>query len=41
MRDHGQVGAGVASGSIKRDDRTIFMHTGGLPGLFGHPDFRP
>ena len=31
--------ARVAGGSIKRDDRTVFMHTGGLPGLFGHPDF--
>jgi L-cysteate sulfo-lyase len=30
--------ARVAGGSIKRDDRTVFMHTGGLPGLFGHPD---
>ena len=33
--------AQVASGAIKHADRTIFMHTGGLPGLFGHPDFRP
>ena len=32
--------ARVAAGDIKRDDRTVFMHTGGLPGLFGHPDFR-
>jgi L-cysteate sulfo-lyase len=32
--------AGVADGRIKREDRTVFMHTGGLPGLFGHPDFR-
>ena len=31
--------ARVAGGGIKRDDRTVFMHTGGLPGLFGHPDF--
>ena len=30
--------ARVASGSIKREDRTVFMHTGGLPGLFGHPE---
>jgi L-cysteate sulfo-lyase len=28
----------VAGGGIQRDDRTVFMHTGGLPGLFGHPD---
>ena len=32
--------ARVAGGGIKREDRTVFMHTGGLPGLFGHPDFR-
>ena len=31
--------ARVASGGIKREDRTVFMHTGGLPGLFGHPEF--
>ena len=31
--------ARVADGRIKRQDRTVFMHTGGLPGLFGHPDF--
>jgi L-cysteate sulfo-lyase len=29
----------VGDGRIKRQDRTVFMHTGGLPGLFGHPDF--
>ena len=28
----------VAEGRIQRDHRTVFMHTGGLPGLFGHPD---
>ena len=27
----------VAEGRIQRDHRTVFMHTGGLPGLFGHP----
>lgn len=27
----------VASGRIKPGDRTVFLHTGGLPGLFGHP----
>jgi D-cysteine desulfhydrase len=32
--------ARVGDGRIKRQDRTVFMHTGGLPGLFGHPDFR-
>jgi L-cysteate sulfo-lyase len=30
--------ARVASGGIKREDRTVFMHTGGLPGLSGHPE---
>ena len=29
--------ARVTGGDIKREDRTVFMHTGGLPGLFGHP----
>jgi L-cysteate sulfo-lyase len=28
--------ARVAGGGIKRDDRTVLLHTGGLPGLFGH-----
>lgn len=27
----------VRSGEIKPGERTIFVHTGGLPGLFGHP----
>jgi len=27
----------VAGGRIKPGDRTVFLHTGGLPGLFGHP----
>ena len=31
------LGALVADGRIKPGDRTIFLHTGGLPGLFGHP----
>jgi hypothetical protein len=30
--------ARVAGGGIKREERTVFMHTGGLPGLFGHPE---
>jgi len=34
------LAARVAGGSIKREDRTVFLHTGGLPGLFGHPGFR-
>lgn len=28
----------VADGRIKPEHRTVFMHTGGLPGLFGHPE---
>jgi len=31
------LGALVADGRIKPGDRTVFLHTGGLPGLFGHP----
>jgi L-cysteate sulfo-lyase len=27
----------VADGRIGPRDRTVFLHTGGLPGLFGHP----
>ena len=27
----------VADGRIGPGDRTVFLHTGGLPGLFGHP----
>jgi 1-aminocyclopropane-1-carboxylate deaminase/D-cysteine desulfhydrase-like pyridoxal-dependent ACC family enzyme len=27
----------AADGRIKREHRTVFLHTGGLPGLFGHP----
>ena len=29
--------AHAADGRIKREHRTVFLHTGGLPGLFGHP----
>jgi len=32
--------AAVESGAITRGDRTVFLHTGGLPGLFGHPALR-
>jgi L-cysteate sulfo-lyase len=28
----------VASGAIPSGQRTVFLHSGGLPGLFGHPD---
>jgi D-cysteine desulfhydrase len=27
----------VADGYISAGQRTVFVHTGGLPGLFGHP----
>jgi L-cysteate sulfo-lyase len=27
----------VADGRVAPDHRTVFLHTGGLPGLFGHP----
>jgi L-cysteate sulfo-lyase len=29
----------VRSGAISRDERTVFLHTGGLPGLFAHEAF--
>jgi L-cysteate sulfo-lyase len=29
--------AAVARGEIQPGERTVFLHTGGLPGLFGHP----
>ncbi|MGC0365527.1 L-cysteate sulfo-lyase [Rhodococcus sp. 27YEA15] len=29
--------AAVADGEIQPGRRTVFLHTGGLPGLFGHP----
>ncbi len=29
--------AAVGDGSIRPGTRTVFLHTGGLPGLFGHP----
>ena len=29
--------AAVDDGDITPGSRTVFMHTGGLPGLFGHP----
>jgi L-cysteate sulfo-lyase len=30
--------AAVADGEIQPGQRVVFLHTGGLPGLFGHPD---
>ncbi|MEV4338937.1 D-cysteine desulfhydrase family protein [Streptomyces sp. NPDC049590] len=29
--------AAVRDGDIRPGERTVFLHTGGLPGLFGHP----
>ena len=31
------LAAAVADGGIRPGGRTVFVHTGGLPGLFGHP----
>lgn len=31
--------AAVRSGLVARGERTVFLHTGGLPGLFGHEAF--
>jgi D-cysteine desulfhydrase len=31
------LAAAVAAGTVRRGERTVFLHTGGLPGLFGHP----
>jgi len=28
----------VREGTIRPGERTVFLHSGGLPGLFGHPD---
>ncbi|GGW10851.1 D-cysteine desulfhydrase [Streptomyces capoamus] len=30
--------AAVADGTVRPGERTVLLHTGGLPGLFGHPD---
>jgi L-cysteate sulfo-lyase len=31
------LAAAVRDGEIRPGERTVFVHTGGLPGLFGHP----
>ena len=31
--------AAVRSGAISPGMKTVFLHTGGLPGLFGHDAF--
>jgi D-cysteine desulfhydrase len=30
------LAAAVAEGDIERGENVVFVHTGGLPGLFGH-----
>jgi D-cysteine desulfhydrase len=30
--------AAVRDGEVRRGERTVFVHTGGLPGLFGHAE---
>ncbi|OLZ74420.1 D-cysteine desulfhydrase [Streptomyces sp. IMTB 2501] len=30
--------AAVRDGEVRPGEKTVFVHTGGLPGLFGHPD---
>jgi L-cysteate sulfo-lyase len=32
------LAAAVTDGTIRPGQRTVFLHSGGLPGLFGHPD---
>jgi D-cysteine desulfhydrase len=32
------LAAAVGDGSVVPGERTVFLHSGGLPGLFGHPD---
>jgi L-cysteate sulfo-lyase len=34
----GRAMAGLIAGGVPRHGTTVFLHTGGLPGLFGHPD---
>ena len=34
----GRAMANLISGGVPRRGRTVFLHTGGLPGLFGHPE---
>jgi D-cysteine desulfhydrase len=31
------LAAAVTAGTVRPGERTVFVHTGGLPGLFGHP----
>jgi L-cysteate sulfo-lyase len=34
----GRAMANLIAGGVPRRGRTVFLHTGGLPGLFGHPE---
>ena len=34
------LAAAVRDGDIRRGERTVLIHTGGLPGLFGHDEAR-
>ncbi|MGW5557680.1 pyridoxal-phosphate dependent enzyme [Micromonospora sp. NPDC003944] len=34
----GRAMAALLGGSFPRGDRVVFLHSGGLPGLFGHPE---
>ncbi|MEU8181266.1 pyridoxal-phosphate dependent enzyme [Micromonospora sp. NPDC049044] len=34
----GRAMAGLLAGSFPHGDRVVFLHSGGLPGLFGHPE---
>ncbi|MET8094292.1 pyridoxal-phosphate dependent enzyme [Micromonospora sp. NPDC005220] len=34
----GRAMAALLTGSFPRGDRVVFLHSGGLPGLFGHPE---
>jgi D-cysteine desulfhydrase len=31
------VTVAVEDGAVRPGQRTVWLHTGGLPGLFGHP----
>ena len=33
----GRAMAALLNGSFPHGDRVVFLHSGGLPGLFGHP----
>ena len=31
------LAAAIRSGAVRSGERTVLVHTGGVPGLFGHP----